>query len=70
MQKCIEVYGWRGESYINLTEMPGDMVRIEGIREDPYEVGTLLVNKILFSKEAIEKIVPILQEWLESKKGE
>lgn len=59
-----------GEStWVSVQEYPGDKIVIEGIRMNT-ESESLQTQRILLSKECIEKITPMLVDWLESKKGD
>ena len=66
--KMIEVLP--GKSWINITEFPDETLRFEGIRECEMDKRTYEIASIRFTKEAIEKLTPLLIDWLKEKKAE
>ena len=65
--KVIEVVP--GESWVNVVEYPDGSLCLEGIRQSESEYRVYAVARIRFSKEAVEKLIPLLQEWLDGKGG-
>jgi hypothetical protein len=55
------------KTYICLYEYPDGSLVIEGLRDDPLEVG-FLSQRIRFTQPAIEALNEALTEWLKTKK--
>jgi hypothetical protein len=57
-------------TWVSIQEYPGEKIVLEGIRINPATKEDLLTQRILFSKEAIKMIAPLLNEWLKEKEKE
>lgn len=66
--KAIEVK--KDRTWVMVYEFPGESIALEGVSIDEKDKKAFHGQRILFSKEAIEKITPILVKWLKDKKGE
>ena len=63
IQKLIEVVP--GVSWVNTVEYPDGTLSLEGVRESEQEHGAYAITRIRFSREAVMKLVPLMQEWLD-----
>ena len=60
-----------GKSWVKLTEMPNGLLKLEGIRFDPLDMGHSYQSvSILFSKEAIRAMLPEIIAWAEADNNE
>ena len=61
--KLIEVVP--GVSWVNVVEYPDGTLCLEGIRESEHEYRAYTITRIRFSREAVIKLIPLMQEWIE-----
>lgn len=52
------------ESWVSVTEMPNGCLQLEGYTDHPEYYKSYQVAKIMFSKEAIKVLIPLLKEWV------
>jgi hypothetical protein len=59
-------------TYILLTEFPEKSLVIEGLRHAPDDTSSdrLISTRIVFSREAIETLIPMLQFWIKEGQDE
>ena len=53
------------DSWVMVSELPDKTLCLEGIRSSAIK-GEYIAHRIRFSREAIEKLVPLMQEWLDA----
>ena len=58
----------KNKSWISVTEYPDETLCLEGIFIHPYEPNAYATTRIRFSKQAIEKLIPLMQNWIDQKR--
>lgn len=58
-----------GETWVSAVEYPDGTLALEGIRPaEAHGVRCFAVTRIRFSDKAVEKLIPLMQTWLDQRK--
>ena len=56
-----------GKSWVLVYEYSEETLVLEGLRIDPDDRNNIFTERIRFTKQAVSKLIPLMDEWLEEK---